>query len=123
MASDEYRSVPVLRIAGSRVSTRPAVTAPNAGIARMSEVLAVEWAKFNINVNCIAPGAFDSEMMDGMVSRMGEFYKHTPRGRLCNPIFAPKPETNVVRMDSLLSIQKKPSVPQWFRHKLGATTT
>ncbi len=56
-----------------------------AGIARMSEVLAVEWAKFNINVNCVAPGAFDSEMMDGMVSRIGEFYKHTPRGRLCNP--------------------------------------
>ncbi|MDP6978714.1 MAG: SDR family NAD(P)-dependent oxidoreductase [Myxococcota bacterium] len=56
-----------------------------AGIARMSEVLAVEWARFNINVNCIAPGAFDSEMMDGMVSRIGEFYKQTPRGRLCNP--------------------------------------
>jgi len=56
-----------------------------AGIARMSEVLAVEWARFGINVNCVAPGAFDSEMMDGMVSRIGEFYKHTPRGRLCNP--------------------------------------
>lgn len=56
-----------------------------AGIARMSEVLAVEWAKYHINVNCIAPGAFDSEMMDGMVSRIGEFYKATPRGRLCDP--------------------------------------
>lgn len=56
-----------------------------AGIARMSEVLAVEWARYNINVNCIAPGAFASEMMDGMVSRIGEFYKATPRGRLCDP--------------------------------------
>jgi len=56
-----------------------------AGIARMSEVLAVEWARFNINVNCIAPGAFSSEMMDGMVSRIGEFYKATPRKRLCDP--------------------------------------
>lgn len=56
-----------------------------AGIARMSEVLAVEWAKYNINVNCIAPGAFSSEMMDGMVSRIGEFYKATPRQRLCDP--------------------------------------
>ena len=36
-----------------------------AGIARMSEVLAVEWARYHINVNCIAPGAFSSEMMDG----------------------------------------------------------
>jgi NAD(P)-dependent dehydrogenase (short-subunit alcohol dehydrogenase family) len=56
-----------------------------AGIARMSEVLAVEWARFNINVNCIAPGAFSSEMMDGMVGRIGEFYKATPRKRLCEP--------------------------------------
>jgi NAD(P)-dependent dehydrogenase (short-subunit alcohol dehydrogenase family) len=56
-----------------------------AGIARMSEVLAVEWARYNINVNCIAPGAFASEMMDGMMSRIGEFYKATPRGRLGHP--------------------------------------
>ncbi len=56
-----------------------------AGIARMSEVLAVEWARYNINVNCIAPGAFSSEMMDGMVERIGEFYKATPRQRLCDP--------------------------------------
>jgi NAD(P)-dependent dehydrogenase (short-subunit alcohol dehydrogenase family) len=56
-----------------------------AGIARMSEVLAVEWARYHINVNCIAPGAFSSEMMDGMVERIGEFYKATPRQRLCDP--------------------------------------
>jgi len=56
-----------------------------AGIARMSEVLAVEWARYHINVNCIAPGAFSSEMMDGMVERIGEFYKATPRKRLCDP--------------------------------------
>lgn len=56
-----------------------------AGIARMSEVLAVEWARYNINVNCIAPGSFASEMMDGMIERIGEFYKATPRGRLCDP--------------------------------------
>jgi NAD(P)-dependent dehydrogenase (short-subunit alcohol dehydrogenase family) len=56
-----------------------------AGIARMSEVLAVEWAKYNINVNCIAPGSFSSEMMDGMIGRIGEFYKATPRKRLCDP--------------------------------------
>jgi len=56
-----------------------------AGIARMSEVLAVEWARFNINVNCIAPGAFASEMMDGMLERMGDFTKHFPRKRLGHP--------------------------------------
>lgn len=56
-----------------------------AGIARMSEVLAVEWARNHINVNCIAPGAFRSEMMDGMIERMGDFSGATPRKRLGDP--------------------------------------
>lgn len=54
-------------------------------IARMTEVLAVEWARFGINVNAIAPGAFNSEMMDGMVSRMGDLAKNFPRGKICDP--------------------------------------
>lgn len=53
-----------------------------AGIARMSEVLAVEWARYGINVNAIAPGAFESEMMDGMMSRMGDITEGFPRKRL-----------------------------------------
>ena len=51
----------------------------------MTEVLAVEWSKFNINVNCIAPGAFSSEMMDGMLTRMGDITQHFPRQRMGNP--------------------------------------
>jgi NAD(P)-dependent dehydrogenase (short-subunit alcohol dehydrogenase family) len=43
-----------------------------AAIIRMTEVLAVEWARYNINVNGIAPGAYASEMMDGMVARLGD---------------------------------------------------
>lgn len=56
-----------------------------AGIARMSEVLAVEWARHNINVNCIAPGAFRSEMMDGMIARVGDVSRAFPRKRLGDP--------------------------------------
>jgi NAD(P)-dependent dehydrogenase (short-subunit alcohol dehydrogenase family) len=56
-----------------------------AGIVRMTEVLAVEWSRFNINVNAIAPGAFSSEMMDGMLSRMGDIAKAFPRKRICDP--------------------------------------
>jgi len=56
-----------------------------AGIARMSEVLAVEWARYHINVNGIAPGAFSSEMMDGMLERMGDISKAMPRKRIGNP--------------------------------------
>lgn len=54
-------------------------------IVRMTECLAVEWARYNINVNAIAPGAFSSEMMDGMLERMGDIAQHFPRKRICDP--------------------------------------
>jgi NAD(P)-dependent dehydrogenase (short-subunit alcohol dehydrogenase family) len=53
-----------------------------AGMVRMTETLALEWARYNINVNAIAPGTFHSEMVDGMISRVGdEWIKkfHRPR--------------------------------------------
>ena len=57
-----------------------------AAVNRMTEALSVEWSKFHINVNAIAPGAFASEMMDGMMERMGgDFSKYTPRKRLGDP--------------------------------------
>ena len=56
-----------------------------AGIARMTECLAVEWSRYHINVNCIAPGAFRSEMMDGMLERVGDLTKLFPRKRLGEP--------------------------------------
>ena len=56
-----------------------------AAINRMTEALSVEWARNHINVNAIAPGAFSSEMMDGMIERLGDFTKMTPRGRLGYP--------------------------------------
>ncbi len=56
-----------------------------AGLVRMTQTLAVEWARYHINVNCIAPGAFSSEMMDGMLERMGDFTKHFPRRRMGDP--------------------------------------
>lgn len=55
-------------------------------IVRMTEALAVEWAAVNINVNCIAPGSFASEMMDGMRVRIGDaFIDGFPRKRLGDP--------------------------------------
>ena len=36
-------------------------------------------------MNAIAPGAFESEMMDGMLSRVGYIAKHFPRKRIGNP--------------------------------------
>lgn len=56
-----------------------------AAINRMTEALAVEWVKFGINVNGIAPGAFNSEMMDGMLQRIGDISKGMPRQRIGDP--------------------------------------
>lgn len=56
-----------------------------AAINRITEVLAVEWARNRINVNAIAPGAFHSEMMDGMISRVGDFSGAFPRQRMGDP--------------------------------------
>jgi NAD(P)-dependent dehydrogenase (short-subunit alcohol dehydrogenase family) len=69
------------------------------GIARMTEAMAVEWARFHINVNCIAPGAFSSEMMDGMLERIGDISVGFPRKRICDP----------AQMDSTLLYLVSPS--------------
>ncbi len=52
------------------------------GIARMTETLSVEWARYHINVNCIAPGMVKTEMLDGMFERMGDLAQHTARKRV-----------------------------------------
>jgi len=56
-----------------------------AAVIRMTEALAVEWARFNINVNAIAPGAFSTEMLDGMLARIGDISEHFPRKRIGQP--------------------------------------
>ncbi|MFT5211712.1 MAG: NAD(P)-dependent dehydrogenase (short-subunit alcohol dehydrogenase family) [Flavobacterium sp.] len=70
-----------------------------AGVVRMTEALAVEWSRFHINVNCIAPGAFSSEMMDGMLERIGDISQGFPRKRICDP----------AQMDSTLLFLVSPS--------------
>ena len=54
-------------------------------IARMTETLATEWAYAHINVNAIAPGMVDSEMLEGMFERMGDLAQHVARKRTINP--------------------------------------
>jgi NAD(P)-dependent dehydrogenase (short-subunit alcohol dehydrogenase family) len=56
-----------------------------AAVIRMTEALAVEWAGFHINVNAIAPGAFNSEMMDGMLERVGDISQGFRRKRMGAP--------------------------------------
>ncbi len=56
-----------------------------AGVNRLTEALAVEWSRFGINVNAIAPGLFASEMSDGMMERMGDLTRVFPRRRIGQP--------------------------------------
>jgi NAD(P)-dependent dehydrogenase (short-subunit alcohol dehydrogenase family) len=56
-----------------------------AAVVRMTEALAVEWAKFGINVNAIAPGMFESEMMGEMLQRVGDVTEGFPRRRMGDP--------------------------------------
>lgn len=76
-------SVAAFTTTGQSASSLYSVT--KSAVVRMTEALAVEWSRFHINVNCIAPGAFSSEMMDGMLERMGDISKMFPRGRICEP--------------------------------------
>lgn len=46
--------------------------AAKAGIIRMTEALALEWARHGINVNAIAPGMFESEMTGDFIARAGD---------------------------------------------------
>jgi NAD(P)-dependent dehydrogenase (short-subunit alcohol dehydrogenase family) len=56
-----------------------------AALERMTEVLSVEWARFHINVNAIAPGAFATEMLRDMMARHGDVSSGFARQRLGDP--------------------------------------
>jgi NAD(P)-dependent dehydrogenase (short-subunit alcohol dehydrogenase family) len=68
---------------GSSAASMYSIT--KAALDRMTEVLALEWARYGINVNAIAPGFFDTEMMDGMIHRIGDPRSSFPRKRLGDP--------------------------------------
>jgi len=47
--------------------TRASYGPAKAGIVNLTQVLAVEWAKYNINVNCIAPGYVETPLDNGLL--------------------------------------------------------
>jgi NAD(P)-dependent dehydrogenase (short-subunit alcohol dehydrogenase family) len=54
------------------VTNLPIYSATKAALSRLTEVLAMEWARFHINVNAIAPGLFHSEMVDNYLQVVGD---------------------------------------------------
>ena len=61
-------------------------TASKAGIVAMSKSLAIEYAKKNINVNCISPGFIKTKMTDKIDEKFKEsIVSKIPSGRLGEP--------------------------------------
>ena len=82
------RMVNIASIAAFNISPNSAsvlYSTTKSAIVRMTESLAVEWARNHINVNAIAPGMFSSEMLDGMLERIGDMSQSLPRKRICVP--------------------------------------
>lgn len=65
---------------------RTAYGPAKAAIMNLTKVLAIEWAKYNINVNAIAPGAIRTEMLEDFIQRgifnENELIQKIPMGRL-----------------------------------------
>jgi NAD(P)-dependent dehydrogenase (short-subunit alcohol dehydrogenase family) len=69
----------------SSTSAASLYSTSKAAVARMTEVLAIEWARVGINVNAIASGLIHSEMTAGMLARVGDLAQQTPRRRIGDP--------------------------------------
>jgi len=65
----------------------PAYSVAKAGVIMLTKVLAGEWAKYNINVNAIAPTWFDTQMGVAKKSpeQLVEMLRDIPLGRIGKP--------------------------------------
>jgi NAD(P)-dependent dehydrogenase (short-subunit alcohol dehydrogenase family) len=67
---------------------RAAYNAAKAGVITLTEVLATEWAHYNIRLNCVSPGVTRTEMVDAAVQsgvvNMESYLRRTPMGRLAS---------------------------------------
>lgn len=65
---------------------RAAYNTAKAGVIRLTEVLATEWAQHKIRLNCVSPGVTRTEMVDAVVQSgivsMENYLRRTPMGRL-----------------------------------------
>jgi 2-deoxy-D-gluconate 3-dehydrogenase len=69
--------------------TVPAYTASKSGVAGLTKALANEWAKFNVNVNAIAPGYMDTANTAALradETRNRQILERIPAGRWGSPV-------------------------------------
>jgi NAD(P)-dependent dehydrogenase (short-subunit alcohol dehydrogenase family) len=87
-AADPARVINIGSIDGLHVPILDtyAYSAAKAGLHHLTRVLARRLAAENVNVNAIAPGPFESQMMKATLERFGEMIrKQNPRGRIGEP--------------------------------------
>jgi NAD(P)-dependent dehydrogenase (short-subunit alcohol dehydrogenase family) len=69
--------------------SRLAYGATKAAIVMMTKILAVEWAQFDIRVNCVAPGYVETPgtnaLAEAGVIDLDALRRRTPQGRLAQP--------------------------------------
>jgi NAD(P)-dependent dehydrogenase (short-subunit alcohol dehydrogenase family) len=80
------------KMATSTAPSNAAYCATKAGVIAMTQVLAAEWARFNIRVNCVAPGVMATGAAGQMTAELDDggllqraLEARTPVGRLGNP--------------------------------------
>jgi NAD(P)-dependent dehydrogenase (short-subunit alcohol dehydrogenase family) len=65
---------------------RSAYNAAKAGLIVLTEVLATEWAQYNIRLNCVSPSVTRTDMMDTMIRQgsvtLEKYNNRTPLGRV-----------------------------------------
>jgi gluconate 5-dehydrogenase len=73
-------------LAGSRDFDAISYTASKGGLIALTRDLAVKWARYEINVNAIAPGWFPTKMTNWLVEQKGEsLLRSIPMGRFGEP--------------------------------------
>jgi len=61
-------------------------SASKAGVIGLTKTLAIEWARYNITANCVAPGATMTPMLEGVPDKVKEeMLKGIPLGRFGSP--------------------------------------
>jgi NAD(P)-dependent dehydrogenase (short-subunit alcohol dehydrogenase family) len=80
------------KMATSTAPSNAAYCATKAGVIAMTQVLAAEWARFKIRVNCVAPGVMATGAAGQMTADLDDggllqraLEARTPVGRLGNP--------------------------------------